>query len=216
MKVLESAPYRYDRGIKILTLGKISKAYDRLVENIGENDEVLDIGCGTGMLSFRAALKGALVTGIDINPEMLEIAKIRTSNSDLEKNIKFIEIGVAELDVFEKNTFDVVMSGLCFSELSQDELSYALNLNSSILKPNGLLLVADEIKSKNILKRIINFIIRIPLVVITYILTQTTSKAIANLEEKITKEHFVIKSVKKNRLENFIELVAVNRKAEVK
>ena len=63
MKILESAPYRYDKGIRILTLGKIDKAYDRLTERIKKNDKVLDIGCGTGMLTIRAAMKGATVTG---------------------------------------------------------------------------------------------------------------------------------------------------------
>ena len=34
MKVLESAPHRYDKGMMILTLGKINKYYDRIIENI--------------------------------------------------------------------------------------------------------------------------------------------------------------------------------------
>ena len=43
MKVLESAPHRYDKGIRLLTLGKIDRAYDRLVENIKEDDTALDL-----------------------------------------------------------------------------------------------------------------------------------------------------------------------------
>jgi len=42
MKILESAPYLYDKGIKILTLGKIDKTYDKLIEYIREGDRVLD------------------------------------------------------------------------------------------------------------------------------------------------------------------------------
>ncbi|MCK5304561.1 MAG: methyltransferase domain-containing protein, partial [Candidatus Heimdallarchaeota archaeon] len=68
MNVLESSPHRYDRGIKILTLGKIDEIYDRLIANINKGDRVLDIGCGTGLLSIRAINKGASVVGIDINP----------------------------------------------------------------------------------------------------------------------------------------------------
>lgn len=208
MKVLESAPYRYDKGIKILTLGKITKAYDRSIMQIKKDDIVLDIGCGTGMLTIRAAIKGAKVTGIDINPEMLEIARIRIENSDYKEHVKLIEMGVAELDTFDENEFDIIMSSLCFSELSQDELSYTLKHSRKILKQNGLLIIADEIKSKSLFFRLLNVLIRIPLVIIAYILTQTTSKAIKGLEEKITDVGFKIESVKKNKLQNFIELIA--------
>jgi len=45
MKFLESAPERYDRGIRILTLGKLDKSYDRLLSEIKEGWKVLDIDC---------------------------------------------------------------------------------------------------------------------------------------------------------------------------
>lgn len=207
MKILESAPYRYDRGIKILTLGKIDKAYDRMIDYIKKDDEVLDIGCGTGLLSFRAVLKGAKVTGIDINPEMLEIAKKRISELEIKERIKFVEIGVAELDNFESYSFDVIMSGLCFSELSEDEITFALNQIKRLLPKGGYFLLADEIRSKSVIKRIINLLLRIPLVIIAYILTQTTSKALKNIEKRIIESGLVIHSRKSNFLDNFVELI---------
>jgi len=209
MKVLESAPYRYDKGIKILTLGKIDKAYDRLVECIMKDDNILDIGCGTGMLSFRAVLKGAIVTGIDINPEMLEIADKRINELEVKDNIKFLEMGVAELDHFENDSFDVIMSGLCFSELSEDEISFTLNQVKRILCNEGKFLLVDEIRSRSIVKRIINMFLRIPLVIITYILTQTTSKALKNIEKRITESGLIIQSRNSNFLDNFVELILV-------
>jgi demethylmenaquinone methyltransferase/2-methoxy-6-polyprenyl-1,4-benzoquinol methylase len=214
MKILESAPYRYDKGIKILTLGKIDKAYDRLVEQIKKEEKVLDIGCGTGMLSFRAVLKGATVTGIDINPEMLEIAKKRINELEKTDKIEFIEMGIAELDRFENETFDVIMSGLCFSELSDDEISFTLKQVKRLLHEKGQFLLADEIKSKSIIKRIINWVIRIPLVIITYILTQTTSKALKNIEKRITESGLVILSRKSNFLDNFVELIVIKEKVK--
>ncbi len=209
MKVLESAPHRYDRGIKILTLGKIDKAYDRIVEFLKKDDNVLDLGCGTGMLSFRAVLKGATVTGIDINPEMLDIAKKRIIELDAKGKIEFLEMGVAEMDKFENNSFDVIMSGLCFSELSEDEISFTLNQIKQKLRSTGIFLLVDEIKSRSIIKRIINSILRIPLVIVTYILTQTTSKALKNIEKRITDSGLIIQSRKSNFLDNFVELVIV-------
>lgn len=209
MKVLESAPHRYDKGIKILTLGKIDKAYDRLIESIKKDDNTLDIGCGTGMLSFRAVLKGAKVTGIDINPEMLEIAKKRVNELEVKDKIAFLEMGVAELDHFENDSFDVIMSGLCFSELSDDEISFTLNQVNRILRNEGKFLLIDEIRSKSIVKRIINWFLRIPLVVITYILTQTTSRALKNIEKRITESNLLIQSRRSNFLDNFVEFIII-------
>ncbi len=212
MKILESAPYRYDKGIKILTLGNITKVYDRLTQQVKKGDNILDVGCGTGMLTLHALIKGANVTGIDINTEMLEIARIRIENSDFKENVNLLEMGVAELDNFDENEFDVIMSGLCFSELSNDELNYTLKFSKKILKQNSLLIIADEVKSNLFVFRFLNFLIRIPLVIVTYILTQTTTKAVKGLEEKVTRAGFKIESIRKNKMRNFIELVARNIK----
>jgi len=209
MKVLESAPHRYDRGIQILTLGKIGKAYDHLSEKITKGDTVLDIGCGTGMFSFRAVLKGGIVTGIDINPEMLEIAGRRINELEVKNQVNFLEMGIAELDRFEDESYDIIMSGLCFSELSNDEIIFTLKQVKRLLQTNGMFLLIDEIKSRSIFKRIINWFLRIPLVIITYILTQTTSKALKNIETSITDSGLKIQSRKSNFLDNFVQFVIV-------
>ncbi len=206
MKVLESAPSRYDKGIRILSLGALDKTYDRLASHISSGWKVLDIGCGTGALSLRAALAGAHVKGIDINPEMLEIARKRAAEASIEDNIELAEMGVAELENEEAAGYDAVISGLCFSELSDDEIKFTLKQVRRILKPEGMLLIADEVRPANIVKRIIHLLIRIPLVIITYILTQTTTSAVRDLPEKIENAGFIVESVKPNGLGNFIEV----------
>ena len=212
MKILESAPSRYDRGIRILTLGKLDSAYDRLISHIKKGWKVLDIGCGTGALTLRAALKGANVKGIDVNPQMLEIAQKLASEANLAQNIELCERGVVELKNEKLESYDAVMSGLCFSELSEEELTYTLKEIKRILKPDGILLVADEVKPKGIINILLHWLIKIPLVAITYIITQTTTKAVKALPEKIEKEGLIIESIKLNRIEDFIELIAKKSK----
>jgi len=208
MKILESAPSRYDKGIYLLTWGRLDRAYQRLVSEIQSGQSVLDIGCGTGALTIKAAERGARVRGIDINPELLEIAREKINQSDLNPAPELIEKGVVELRDEITGSYDVVMSGLCFSELSEDELKYTLKETARILKPGGLLLVADEVKPVRFFWRIFNGLVRLPLVVVTYILTQTTTRGVQDLEGKLATAGFTVESVRFSRLKDFMETVA--------
>ncbi len=155
MKILESAPTRYDWGINILTFGKLNKVYDQMISYINKDERVLDIGCGTGVLTLRAARKGADVKAIDINPKMLEIATQRVKQFNVTENVTLDEKGVTELGSEESNSYYAVTSGLCFSELTEDELSYTLIEIIRLLKDDGLLIVADEVNPKNLFKKCI-------------------------------------------------------------
>ncbi len=68
---------------------------------------VLDVACGTGNLSFPAARAGAIVTGIDIAPNLLVTARARAQDESL--NIQFDE-GDAEQLPYADASFDVVIT----------------------------------------------------------------------------------------------------------
>ena len=123
MKVLESAPYRYDRGIMMLTRGRIKEVYLKIAEMVARpENRVLDIGCGTGNVSLACAERGANVVGIDINAEMLEIARQKAKAAGLEERVEFLEVGVAELESrTTERELDAVVACLTFSELTPDE-----------------------------------------------------------------------------------------------
>jgi len=208
MKIFERTPKTYDKDLRFITRGKLEKAYDELTQHIKKGDLVLDLGCGTGALTLRAAERGARVKGIDINSRMLEIAKGRIEEAKLSENIELFEMGVAELGGEDDEMYDAVMSGLCFSELSDYEFSFAVNQVERMLKPGGLLLIADEVSPKNIFKKLFNLKLRILFMIITFLHTQRTTKARSNIQEKITSSGFLIESLRLNALENFMELVA--------
>jgi len=208
MKILESGPQRYDRWMRILTCGRIDRVNNRLAENIKKGWRVIDIGSGTGALTVRAAEKGAAVTAIDINPEMMEIARKRAAEKNLLKKIDFREMGVAELGRVESSSYDAVISGLCFSELTENELDYALRECERILKTGGLLIVADEVQPDGLIRKILTKIIRFPMFILTFVITGSVTWALDNLESKVIENGFSIKSVRLNSMENFIELIA--------
>lgn len=208
MKVLESAPDRYDKGIALLTRGAIGEAYDRLAAHVQPGDRVLDVGCGTGALTLRAARRGAQVVGIDVNPQMLAIARQQAQAAGLAERIDLREMGVAELDGEPSESYDVIMAGLAFSELTEDERRYALTQARRLLKPGGLLLLADETTPPGLPRRIVHLLVRLPLQAITYVLTQTTTHPVPDLPRLVQEAGFTLESVQANWLGDFVEIVA--------
>jgi ubiquinone/menaquinone biosynthesis C-methylase UbiE len=194
MKVLESSARRYDAGINILSLGQINKIKREIVENyIAAGDKVLEIGCGTGTLAVLCAEKGASVFGFDTSSRMLGIAKKKIRERNLSNRVEIAEMGAIEMDkAFASETFDKVVSTLVFSELYSDEQRYVLAEAYRVLKQGGLIVIADEVRSNSVAKRVIQLLVRIPLMVITYILTQTSTKAVKGIENAIAGAGFEI------------------------
>src|SRR5262245_25680840 len=81
----------------------------RLVKhaNVRAGQEVLDVGCGTGVVAITAARIGARARGLDLTPELLERARENARIASLE--IDFRE-GDVEALPFADATFDVVLS----------------------------------------------------------------------------------------------------------
>ncbi len=207
MKLLESAPERYDRWIRILTLGRLDKAYDWLTSHIGEEDRVLDLGCGTGALTLRAARRGARVRCVDLNPDMLEIAGNKVAREGLKDKVEIEEAGVVELED-EPGSYDAVMCGLLLSELDENEVDYVLRKAWKLLRPGGLLLVADEVVPRNPLKRLVKAVIRALLLALTFIATQRASRPLKDLPERIERAGFIVEELRLTWLEDFATIVA--------
>lgn len=64
-----------------------SSIISRLPEDL-TGKRVLDAGCGTGAVALELAKKGALVTAVDLSPNLIELAKSRIPESE-RQNIQF-------------------------------------------------------------------------------------------------------------------------------
>lgn len=124
--------------------GKIAKSIEAGAEefiarlNLSKGERVLDVACGTGNLSIPAARLGALVTGVDIAPNLLEQARIRAAAENLE--CKFDE-GDAEQLPYADSSFDcvVTMFGAMFAprpEITAKELV-------RVCRPGGRIAMAN-------------------------------------------------------------------------
>ena len=205
MKVLESAPLRYDSSINLLSLGHNRRVQREIVENyINKGDAVLEIGCGTGTLAISCAEKGASVLGFDISPQMLAIARSKVRECNLADKVRLQEMGAMEMDkAFGDGTFDTIVSALVFSELYPDERKYVLKQAHRILRPGGLIIIADEVRPGSLWKRIIHALVRIPLAAITYIIAQTSTKALEDIMSAMTNTGFAIIQEKRSLLDSF-------------
>lgn len=127
----------------------VTPATIKLLGNV-RGKRVLDLGCGTGIISLKLRKKGAKVSGIDLSPEMLKIAKTYAKNIDFK-------LGSAERLPYDSENFDIVVSVLVFDYVKN--LGKALNEVWRVLKLNGYFIVAvrnpvttvsHSIKSKKI------------------------------------------------------------------
>jgi ubiquinone/menaquinone biosynthesis C-methylase UbiE len=199
MKVLESTPERYDRGIRMLSRGRIDDVYVRLAELVAApGKRVLDIGCGTGGVSLACAARGASVAAIDIDAGMLEVARGKKAPAG-SGSVEWLELGVAEIgDRFEPESLDAVVSCLAFSELSPDEQGYALEMALSRLVPGGVLAIGDEVLPESAGARLLHRLARWPLTLATYLFTQTTTRPVAELPARVSAAGF--QAVQEERL----------------
>jgi SAM-dependent methyltransferase len=124
--------------------GQIAKATARgaaeFIErlHLQPGTKVLDVACGSGNLALPAARAGALVTGVDIAPNLIEQSRENAEREGLK--IQFDE-GDAEALPYEDASFDVVvtMFGAMFAprpELVASELK-------RVCKPGGFVAMAN-------------------------------------------------------------------------
>lgn len=193
MKILESTPERYDRGIQILSRGKIREVYRTIAESVArEGETILDIGCGTASVSLACASRGASVIGIDINSGMLEVAQEKAKKAGLSERIQFLELGVAEIkNKISEESIDACISCLTFSELSEDEQYYAISVAHSILKCGGVIIIADEVVPRNLGRRLLHFLTQMPFKILAYLLSQATTQPLRDLSDKLQYAGFV-------------------------
>jgi ubiquinone/menaquinone biosynthesis C-methylase UbiE len=105
-----------------------------------QGKEVLDVGCGTGILSLLALEKGAakLVCG-DIANYMLEVGRAKADRQGYGADrIDFRQLDAESLP-FEDSSFDVVMTGMTLGLLPDAER--AVTEMVRVLRPGGLLSV---------------------------------------------------------------------------
>ena len=144
-RTLDHAAFIYDFCEPILMLGK-QAVYDQSIVDLLElnpGDRVLDLGCGTGVLTRLIADRldagsGGMAIGIDAASKMIRVAQKKRQT----ENCRF-EVVAAENLPYPDSTFQAVVSSLFFHHLPLDLKKRALQESWRVLTPKGKLVIAD-------------------------------------------------------------------------
>jgi len=122
---------RYDRII--------DPTYNRLkevcVSSIPAGYSVLEIGCGTGLITREIALKAGHVTGIDVSKRMLDMARSNLEASG-SKNVELILADAYSLP-FGRDSFQIVICCNVLHIVKEPEM--ILREAARVLSPGGRL-----------------------------------------------------------------------------
>ncbi|HEY43116.1 MAG TPA: methyltransferase domain-containing protein, partial [Anaerolineae bacterium] len=160
-----------------LTLGRLAPLQTQIVDHlVRDGIRVLEIGCGTGGLTLAMAKTGATVTAIDIAPDMLAEAERRIQRDGLTEKVKLSLMNAVMVGKrFNEGSFDLVVSSLCFSEMTPETRAYVLKVCLPLLAPGGKLAILDEVEPRSLMARWVYTAIRLPLRFLTWLLTRTTT-----------------------------------------
>jgi len=117
---------------KIKKYFKIKKNKADFLEGLN----ILDIGCGGGLISEPMSRLGANVTGIDASEKNINIAKLHAKKSGLQ--INYINASPEELNEVEK--FDVILNLEIIEHV--DNVNLYIKSCSKLLKKKGLMFTA--------------------------------------------------------------------------
>ena len=101
-----------------------------------DNINILDIGCGGGLLSEPMRRLGANVTGIDASSKNINIAKLHAKKNKLK--INYLCSSPEKLKIQKK--FDVILNMEIVEHV--EDINFFINSCSKLLKKNGLMFVA--------------------------------------------------------------------------
>ena len=123
---------------------RIQYLKDNIIKHFGlkiekkplKNLNILDIGCGGGLLSEPLSRLGANVTGIDASKENIQIAKYHAK----ENNLKIDYFCLAPEKFGIKKKFDVILNMEIVEHV--EDVNFFINETSNLLKKDGLMFVA--------------------------------------------------------------------------
>lgn len=129
----------YDEKVMPSYSDAYKKTFEKSMAYCKAGDEVLEVACGTGILTLQLAKKVKHITAVDISEEM--IAKLRQKAGSDYPNISLLHADIFSSKLDAK-TFDVVAAYNVL--LYMENIEVVLARIKSLLKPGGIFLSASD------------------------------------------------------------------------
>ena len=118
-----------------------------LEDYVGPGMDILDVGCGSGILSIAAAKLGAAsVLGLEIDPAAVEIAESNVRQNRVDKTTRIAEGTLPHHDI-PAGSFDIAVANISAKVILAltSELASAVKPGGTVIASGFLLEVEDEV-----------------------------------------------------------------------
>ena len=133
----------FDSPKNIFLANLVCQAVEKQLDLLSDK-EILDFGGGTGLLTLPLAKQAKSVTLVDISEKMLEQARLKAEQQDIN-NIQFLEQDLLGKPL--EKEFDLIV--VCRVLHHMPDLDATLSLFYQHLKEDGQLLLADFTKTES-------------------------------------------------------------------
>jgi len=109
-------------------------------------DSILELACGTGIITIELARAGFHVTGLDISSDMLQVAqeKITREDADVQSRIRLIKADMKDFKLDERFNGIFIPSNSFGYLITLDEQKSCLQASHAHLKPQGLMVIEER------------------------------------------------------------------------
>lgn len=143
----------YDAATWLISFGGVTNLRKTTVRvaQLQPGEAVLDVGCGTGDLTLRAARRAGAegrAAGIDASPEMIAVSRKKA-----ERKGASVDFRVAPIEdlPFADGEFDVVLSSYMLHHLPDELKDTGLAEVRRVLKPGGRFVAVDLRPGKGVM-----------------------------------------------------------------
>lgn len=145
-------PLALQRYSRTVLRRRFNKEYRFRVLGPLQGKALLDVGCGSGQNSVMLARMGARVTGIDVSPGAIDVARRRAAVNGVADRIRFLCTPIEKAPLVD-GEFDIVWGdGILHHVL--DDLELVVNHLVRCVKPEGLLVFSEPVNLSPMLRRI--------------------------------------------------------------
>ncbi len=135
----------YDLILRLATFGQDTTWKHEIIKTLSHHSQVLELACGTGVLSSMLVEEGKSVTGIDLTFEYLVTLKHKLNAS--------IAQGTAEVLPYRDESFDAVVSSYLAKYVSVQKV---VDECWRVLRPGGIVLFHDFTYPRGVVRSLWN------------------------------------------------------------